>query len=391
MAGPAAGGAGGWLDGVMPGDTAFLLVSFGGPEGRDDVMPFLRNVTAGRGVPDERLAKVAEHYYLFDGVSPINAQCRDLLDAIAKDFAATGVDLPVYWGNRNWEPYLADTMAAMARDGIRRVIALATSAYSSFSSCRQYLDDIDRARAQVGAAAPAVIKIPPYYRHPGFIGAFAAAAAKALATLPADVADRAELVFTAHSIPQSMADASGPGGAAGAAGAGGTIGANGAAGAAGAGGAYPAQLAAAAALVAAELGRGSWRLAYQSRSGPPLVPWLGPDINDCLTGLVETESCPAVCMIPIGFVSDHMEVIFDLDVEAARTADRLGLPLARAATPGTDPRFVSMITALVRDYAAGRAGEAVLALSQAAPSFCTQGCCGHGPDRSATWLSGHHG
>jgi ferrochelatase len=354
----------------MPGDTAFLLVSFGGPEGREDVLPFLRNVTAGRGVPDERLAQVAEHYYLFDGVSPINAQCRDLLDAIAKDFAATGVDLPVYWGNRNWGPYLADTMAALARDGVRHVVALATSAYSSFSSCRQYLDDIDKARAEVGALAPAVIKIPPYYRHPGFIGAFAAAAAKALATLPADVADRAELVFTAHSIPASMADASGP---------------------AGVGGAYPAQLAEAAGLVAAELGRGSWRLAYQSRSGPPSVPWLGPDINDCLTGLVENESCPAVCIIPIGFVSDHMEVVFDLDVEAARTADLLGLPMARAATPGTDPRFVSMITALVRDYAAGRAGEAVMALGQAGPSFCTQGCCGHGQDRSASWLPAHHG
>jgi ferrochelatase len=351
----------------MARDTAFLLVSFGGPQGRGDVMPFLRNVTAGRGVPDERLASVAEHYYLFDGVSPINGQCRDLLAAIGQDFAATGIDLPVYWGNRNWEPYLADTMAALARDGIRQVIALATSAYSSFSSCRQYLDDLDLAREKVGAAAPAVLKIPPYYRHPGFIGAFADAAARALATLPTGTADRAELVFTAHSIPESMAAASGPGGAA-----------------------YPAQLAEAAGLVAAALGRpGQWRLAYQSRSGPPSVPWLGPDINDCVTALAESGS-PAICIIPIGFVSDHMEVRFDLDVEAAQTAERLGLPMVRAATPGTDPRFVSMISALVREYAAGTPGEAVAALGPDARNFCRADCCGHGPDRSASWLSGGH-
>jgi protoporphyrin/coproporphyrin ferrochelatase len=352
----------------MPGDAAFLLVSFGGPQGRDDVLPFLRNVTAGRGVPDERLAKVAEHYFLFDGISPINAQCRDLLDAITKDFAAGGIDLPVYWGNRNWGPYLPDTMAAMARDGISRVIAFATSAYSSFSSCRQYLDDIDRARASVGASAPDVLKIPPYYRHRGFIGAFTAAAASALARLPADLAERAELVFTAHSIPAAMASTSGP-----------------------AGGAYPAQLKEASGLVAAALGRANWRLAYQSRSGPPSVPWLGPDINDCLTDLAENESCPAICIIPIGFVSDHMEVRFDLDVEAARTASRLGLPMVRAATPGTDPGFVSMISELVRYYAAGQADEVVAALGPAAPAYCGELCCGSGGDRSAGWLSGDRG
>ena len=343
--------------GGMGRGSAFLLVSFGGPEGRDDVMPFLRNVTAGRGVPDERLAGVAEHYYLFGGVSPINAQNRHLLAAIEKDFAANALDLPVYWGNRNWMPYLADTMRAMAKDGITRVIAIATSAYSSFSSCRQYLDDLDLARASVGAGAPAVIKIPPYYRHRGFIGSFIASASRALAELPG-----ADLVFTAHSIPLSMASSSGP-----------------------AGDAYAAQLAEAAELIAAGLGRTSWRLAYQSRSGPPSVPWLGPDVNDCIAELAAAGS-GAICLIPIGFVSDHMEVRFDLDVEAAQTAERLGVRLVRAATPGTEPRFVHMITELVRAYADERADDVVAGLGPDAVSFCAQGCCGSGGDRSAGWL-----
>lgn len=325
-------------------------------------MPFLRNVTAGRGVPDERLAEVAEHYYEFGGVSPINAHCRELIAAIEKDFATAGVDLPVYWGNRNWPPYLADTMAAMASDGVKRAIALATSAYSSFSSCRQYLDDIDRARAAVGPRAPDVVKIPPYYRHPGFIGSFIDAAQAALASLPPEIEPGAELVFTAHSIPMSMATASGP-----------------------AGGAYAAQLAVVAELVTAGVGRSSWRLAYQSRSGPPSVPWLEPDINDTLEEVAAAGATAAV-VVPIGFVSDHMEIKFDLDTEAAQTAARLGLPMARAATPGTAPRFVSMISALVAEFAAGEAGEAgpaVEALGPAAASFCRSGCCGSELDRSA--------
>ncbi|HET7012804.1 MAG TPA: ferrochelatase [Streptosporangiaceae bacterium] len=347
----------------MPRRNAFLLVSFGGPEGPDDVMPFLRNVTAGRGVPDERLAKVAEHYYEFGGISPINAQCRELLAAIEKDFAAVGLDLPVYWGNRNWQPYLADTMAAMANHGVERVIALATSAYSSFSSCRQYLDDIDRARAAVGPDAPEVIKIPPYYRHPGFIGSFIDATLAAIGTLPAEVCDGAELIFTAHSIPASMANASGP-----------------------AGGAYAAQLAVVAEAVTTGLRRASWRLAYQSRSGPPSVPWLEPDVNDCLEEVAAGGASAAV-VVPIGFVSDHMEIKFDLDTEAAQTAARLGLPLARAATPGTAPRFVSMISALVGEFAAGQAGPAAQALGPGAALFCRAGCCGSDLDRSAGLLN----
>jgi protoporphyrin/coproporphyrin ferrochelatase len=338
---------------------AFLLVSFGGPEGPDDVLPFLRNVTAGRNVPEDRLAEVAEHYHMFGGVSPINAQCRALLDAVARDFAANGIALPVYWGNRNWPPYLTDTLAAMARDGITSAVAFATSAYSSFSGCRQYLDDIDRARAAAGASAPAVTKIPPYYRHPAFISCFCDAARNALDALPAGLRDDAELVFTAHSVPESMAAASGP-----------------------AGGAYPAQLAETAKRVAAALGHRRWRLAYSSRSGPPAVRWLGPDVNDCLAELAQ-GGARAVAIVPIGFVSDHMEVIYDLDIEAAQTARRLSLCMTRAKTPGSDPRFVAMITALARDFAAAGPGDAAGQLGPGALSSCSQNCCGTGPDRSA--------
>jgi protoporphyrin/coproporphyrin ferrochelatase len=336
----------------MASDAAFLLVSFGGPEGPDDVMPFLRNVTAGRDVPDDRLAEVAEHYYVFGGISPINALCRELVNAIEEDFASSGIELPVYWGNRNWRPHLAETMQEMAGDGVRTAIAFVTSAYSSFSSCRQYLDDIARARARVGEKAPLVTKIPPYYRHEAFIASFTDAAARAIESLPGEVRAGAELVFTAHSIPESMAAVSGPRGHA-----------------------YQAQLAEAAGLVAAGLGASSWRLAYQSRSGPPAVPWLGPDIKDCITDLAR-GGAPAVVVVPIGFISDHMEVVFDLDVEAARTARDLGLPMARAATPGTDPRFVAMISSLVSDFAATRGGHVAFDLGPDAGTFCGQQCCG---------------
>ena len=318
------------MEGV-PAYDAFLLVSFGGPEGPDDVMPFLENVTRGRGIPPERLASVAEHYYAFGGVSPINQQCRDMLAAVRADFSAGGLSLPVYWGNRNWAPYLADTVRAMADDGVRRAVAFVTSAYSSYSSCRQYLDDIERARAAVGAQAPVIDKIRRFFNHPGFIEPFAANAQAALATLPADLREDAHLVFTAHSIPVAMADASGPGG----------------------GGSYVAELTEAAQHIAERTGCGThpWTLAYQSRSGPPSQPWLGPDVRDHLGDLAKAGTT-AVVVIPVGFVSDHMEVRHDLDVEAARSAESLGLAFARAATPGTDPRFASMVTELVRERSA---------------------------------------
>jgi protoporphyrin/coproporphyrin ferrochelatase len=337
--------------GAMPGYDAFLLVSFGGPEGRDEVIPFLENVTRGRGVPRQRLEHVAEHYYHSGGVSPINQQCRDLVVAIEKDLTARGVHLPVYWGNRNWRPLLADTMAAMAADGRRHAVAFVTSPYSSYSSCRQYLEDIERARSQAGPDAPRADKLRPYFNHPGFIEPVAAAARAAAQTLPAAAAESFDLMFTAHSIPEAMASASGP-----------------------AGGAYPAQLAEASRLVAERVGGArSWRLVYQSRSGPPSVPWLGPDVADGLAELAAAGSA-GVVLVPVGFISDHMEVVYDLDVEAVQAAARLGLPLARAATPATDPGFVAMITELVRE----RLGEVPpRALGDLGPALgtCRSGCC----------------
>jgi protoporphyrin/coproporphyrin ferrochelatase len=338
---------------VMPSYDAFLLVSFGGPEGPDDVIPFLENVTRGRGVPRQRLEQVAQHYYRFGGVSPINQRCRDLLGAIEKDFAGGGIELPVYWGNRNWEPYLADTVAAMAADGRQHAVAFVTSAYSSYSGCRQYLEDIEQARAQVGPRAPQIDKLRPYFNHPGFIEPFANAI-RAAAERITVLRNGFDLVFTAHSIPETMSAASGP-----------------------AGGAYPRQFAEASRLVAERVdGARSWRLAYQSRSGPPSVPWLGPDVVDCLAELARSGST-AVVLAPVGFTSDHMEVVFDLDVEAAEAAGRLGLRLARAATPGIDPRFVAMISELVAERQDGRPPRALGDLGPALGT-CGNGCCGSG-------------
>jgi ferrochelatase len=334
---------------------AFLLVSFGGPERREDVMPFLRNVTRGRNVPDERLEEVAGHYYQLGGASPINEQNRALLAAIEKDFAAAGIDLPLYWGNRNWHPYLTDTVRRLTADGRRKVIAFVTSAYSCYSSCRQYLEDIGRARAAAGEGAPRIDKLRPFFSHPGFIEPLADAARAAGQWLPASVQEDFDLLFCAHSIPEAMSAASGPP----------------------PGGAYPAQLAEASRLIAERVGaRRSWRLAYQSRSGPPSQPWLGPDVTDALAGLAR-EGSRGVVLVPVGFVSDHMEVAFDLDVEAAGAAAGLGLPLVRAATPGTDPRFVSMITELVRERAEGTAPRSLSPLGLSA-GFCQNGCCGAG-------------
>jgi ferrochelatase len=347
----------------MPAYDALLLVSFGGPEGPEDVLPFLRNVTAGRNVPDSRLEEVAEHYYLFGGVSPINQQCRDLQAAIEKEFEAAGVDLPVYWGNRNWPPLLADTVATMAADGVTRGLALATSAYSSYSGCRQYLDDVEQARAAVGPGAPRIDKITPYFSHPGFAESFVAAARAARESLPQSVQADVDLVFTAHSVPAAMAERSGP-----------------------VGGAYPAQLAEVAGQVARGLGVARpWRVAYSSRSGPPSQPWLVPDVNDCLAELAAGGS-RAVVVVPIGFVSDHMEVRFDLDVEAAQMAERLGLPFARAATPGTTAPFVAMITDLVRTWQADppsrTPGEPDFTGGPGSDhAFCGGTCCSAGPAR----------
>jgi protoporphyrin/coproporphyrin ferrochelatase len=338
---------------------AFLLLSFGGPEHPDDVMPFLRNVTRGRGVPEERLAEVAEHYHRFGGVSPINQQNRDLLAAVTADFAAHGVDLPTYWGNRNWHPMLADTVARMRDDGVTSAVAFATSAYGGYSACRQYREDIDRARATVGPGAPEITKLRHFHDHPGFVTPHAEAVGAALATLDADRRETTRLVFMAHSIPTAMAATAGP-----------------------TGGRYTAQLEETARLVhaaaAPDLG---WDLVWQSRSGPPRVPWLEPDVNDLLADLA-CKGVTDVVVSPIGFVSDHLEVVWDLDHETAGTARRLGMGFARAATPGTDPRFVAMIRDLVTERITANPVRAALGTL---PHWdvCPPDCCPPPPRRPA--------
>jgi ferrochelatase len=339
----------------MPAYDAFLLLSFGGPEGPGDVLPFLENVTRGRGVPGQRLAEVAEHYYAAGGVSPINSQCRDLLAAIE----TAGMDLPRYWGNRNWRPFLTDTVARMADDGVRRAIAFVTSAYSSYSACRQYRDDIEAAVAAVGPRAPRIDKIRPYFNHPGFIEPFAASAEAALRALPPDVAGGARLVFSAHSVPAGMATASG----------------SVAAGTVVAGGRYVAELREASRLISERTRGGSLGsdLVFQSRSGPPGVPWLEPDINDHLRALAK-DGVPAVVVVPVGFVSDHMEVVHDLDVEAAQTAASLGLAFARAKAPGSSARFARMVCELVAERASGAPPQALGGFGPAAGD-CPADCC----------------
>ncbi|MFB9892113.1 ferrochelatase [Planobispora takensis] len=318
---------------------ALLVVSFGGPEKPDDVMPFLENVVRGRDIPRERLLEVEAHYQRFGGASPINQQCRDLIAAVGPT-----VDLPIYWGNRNWHPYLEDTLRQMAADGVRRAAAFVTSAYGSYSACRQYIDDISLARAAV-EGAPEIVKLRHYHDHPGFVAAMVDHAREALDRLPAEHRDTARLVFTAHSIPASMARTAGPDG-----------------------GLYEAQLLRTAGLVAAGLGGGhEWDLVWQSRSGAPHIPWLEPDVCDHLEELAG-RGTPAVVLVPIGFVSDHMEVVYDLDVEAGDMAAKLGLPLTRAATAGTHPRFVAMVGEL---------------LAEPEPVACGATCCPAPPRRRA--------
>ncbi len=317
---------------------AFLLVGFGGPEKREDVIPFLENVLRGRNVPPERMLEVAEHYYHFDGVSPINAHCRELLAAVTEDFAAHGVTLPLYWGNRNWAPYLPDTMAAMKASGVTRVLAFPTSAFSSYSGCRQYRENLADAVAAVGDIE--VTTIRRFFNHPGFIEVMIESAKEAVAALPG-----AKILFTAHSIPNSMADTC----------------------------SYMAQLQEACRLVAEGAGVADWNLVYQSRSGPPTQPWLEPDILDALRA-EKAAGTAAVVVQPIGFISDHMEVMFDLDYEAQQLAEELGLPFLRAKTAGTHPRFVTMVRELVMEYLHG-APPLSLGVLPPRPMVCPIDCC----------------
>lgn len=333
---------------VRPFD-ALLLVSFGGPEKTDDVVPFLENVTAGRGIPHERLVEVGEHYFGFGGKSPINDQNRALLAAIAEDFEANGVHLPVYWGNRNWDPYLRETIEKMAADGVRRAVCFVTSAYSSYSGCRQYRENLYEAQLDLPVQ---LSKLRHYFNHPGFIGPFVEQTSAALAAAPVDT----HVVFVTHSIPEQMNDASG-----------GPLAR-----------AYLHQHESVAQQIVAALGIGQWSLAYCSRSGSPHVPWLEPDINDQLEEL-KAQGVQSVAVVPIGFISDHMEVIYDLDTEAAETAANLGLDYVRVPTPGVHPSFVALVRELVVERAAVERGEVVDEVSMgdlpAWAHHCAFDCC----------------
>jgi len=325
---------------------AVVVISFGGPEGMDDVMPFLANVVRGKNVPPERLREVATHYEHFGGRSPLGDQCRALVAALGQELQAHGPALPVYWGNRNWHPFLAETVRQMAADGVRHALALVTSAYGSYPGCRQYLEDIERARAEVGERAPRIDKLRAFYNHPGFIEPLVERVAEALAEVPEPRRAAARLVFTAHSLPRALAAACD----------------------------YEAELREAAALVAFPLGRGDYSLVFQSRSGPPAQPWLEPDIVDHLRALAR-EGARDVVVAPIGFLSDHMEVVYDLDLEARARAVELGLNMVRAATVGVHPRFVAMIRELVRERADGAALRQHLGTRGPAPDECPAGCC----------------
>jgi ferrochelatase len=332
---------------------AVLIVSFGGPERADDVIPFLENVLRGRNVPRERMLEVAEHYQHFGGVSPINAHNRALIAALVDQLNEHGPQLPVYWGNRNWHPLLADTLRQMADDGVHRALGFFTSPYSSYSSCRQYREDIQRAADEVGAGAPQIDKLRAYYNHPGFVEPMIEGTRAALAEISAANRASAMVLFTAHSVPLAMAQTC----------------------------KYVAQLEEVSRLVAEGAGAPQWRLVYQSRSGPPTQPWLEPDVRDVLRQLADEGSVKDVAIVPIGFISDHMEVMFDLDVEARDLCDELGLNMIRARTVGTHPRFVQMIRELIVE----RLSEAPerLALGQYGPSHdvCPADCCVYTPRR----------
>lgn len=334
-------GTGAGFDGVV-------VVSFGGPEGPDDVMPFLQNVVRGRDVPPERLEKVAAQYHLFGGASPINDHTRFLVTSLRSALADAGREVPVYWGNRNWHPFLSDTVATMRDDGIRNAAAFVTAAYSSYSSCRQYIEDIEAARAHVGPGAPDILKLQPYFDRSGFVDPFV----DGLRVARVEAGPSAPVVMTAHSIPASMA----------------------------ANCAYEQQLRGVARRVAQEAGEpeDGWILAFQSRSGPPSQPWLGPDLNDVIGGLPEVAELPngsdpgsagAVIVVPIGFVMDHMEVVHDIDLVAGAVGRGRGMRLVRVPTPGRDPRFAAMAAELVL--------EAEDRLKHGLPPgpWCGPGCC----------------
>ncbi len=333
---------------IVPPYDAILIVGFGGPEGRDDVIPFLENVLRGKPVPRERMLEVAEHYYHYDGISPINGQVRDLIAELEPALKAQGVNLPVYWGNRNWTPMLADTVRQMTQDGIKHALGVVQAAYSSYSSCRQYREDIMKAREAVGEDAPIVDKMRVFYNHPDFVEVNAERVRDALGQFPAERRGGVRVAFTAHSIPDSMA-----------------VNCN-----------YQKQLTETCRLVAEAAGVGAdhWSLVYQSRSGRPTDPWLGPDI---LEHLDEVKALGANDLIiqPVGFLSDHMEVMYDLDEEAMHRSKELGLTMVRAGTAGTHPRFVAMMAELIRERIEGLTERRAIGEFPANHDVCPVNCC----------------
>ena len=325
---------------------ALLVVSFGGPEGMDEVMHFLQNVLRGRSIPEERLREVAHHYELFGGVSPLNGQNRALIAALRTELEKSGPNLPIYWGNRNWTPFLADTLQQMKQDGIKRALAFFTSAYSSYSGCRQYREDIQKAQAVVGAGAPEVEKLRVFYNHPGFIEPTVENVRRAWEQIREDRRSTAPFVFTAHSIPQAMA----------------------------VGCAYEEQLREVCRLVAESLNLQNWSLVYQSRSGPPSQPWLEPDILKYLSDL-KAEGITDVVIAPVGFISDHMEVLYDLDTEARQHCETIGLNMVRAATVGTHPSFIRMIRELILERMGSETPRRSLGTRGPSHDLCPTDCC----------------
>ncbi|TWU55138.1 ferrochelatase [Rubripirellula reticaptiva] len=336
----------------LPAYDSFLLVSFGGPEGPDDVLPFLENVLRGKGVPRERMMEVVEHYKHFGGVSPINEHNRQLMAAIKDEFASAGIDLPVYWGNRNWDPLFPDTLRQMRDDGRKRALAFFTSMFSCYSGCRQYRENIIAAQKEVGEGAPMVEKVRMGFNHPRFIETMANSVRTALDSIET-TATETTVLFTAHSIPMSMADNCD----------------------------YLKQLQESSRLVAEAVGAPDWRLVFQSRSGPPQQPWLEPDVLDAIAEMDDEKKLGSLVVVPIGFVSDHMEVMFDLDEEAAQLCQKRGIKMARAKTAGTSPTFVQMIRMLVEERL-GRTNEKQ-ALGPLGPwhDVCPADCCTYTPAR----------
>ena len=338
---------------------AILVVSFGGPESKEEVMPFLENVLRGRNIPRERILTVAEHYYHFEGKSPINQQTRELIAALEAELERNGPKLPIYWGNRNWHPLLAETLQKMKLDGIRRALGFVTSAYSSYSGCRQYREDIAKAQSEVGPGAPEVDKVRAFFNHPAFVEATTERTEEALRAVPADARGNVQIVYLAHSIPVSMANSSD----------------------------YVKQLEEVRRLVSAELGHTNDVLVYQSRSGARGQPWLGPDILEYLRRVKAENLASAVVLAPISFVSDHMEVLYDLDIEAQQLCDALGLPMTRAKTVGVHPKFIGMIRELILERMNPDLERRAVGVLGPRADVCAEDCC-PGPQRPVAVVRG---